>query len=153
MKDSTKARILAAGLGVAAMLTPAACDNGTGTDPCRCPDKIHGSALCGCGGADCVCEQKEWALDYNIKVINETGEKLRAGLITDVTSAMNVINGEDVSLMSVISARNVTISITTGEDDAVTYNTITIGSQYMISYNAIKGNLEYMFGEMKAITE
>jgi hypothetical protein len=32
MKDSTKARILAAGLGVAAMLTPAACDNGTGTD-------------------------------------------------------------------------------------------------------------------------
>jgi hypothetical protein len=35
MKDSTKARILAAGLGVAVMLTPAACDNGTTSETAR----------------------------------------------------------------------------------------------------------------------
>jgi hypothetical protein len=39
---------------------------------CECQEKIHGTAPCDCGGIDCACEQKEWALNHGIKLDNQT---------------------------------------------------------------------------------
>jgi hypothetical protein len=133
-------------LGVATLFGAIGCDNGT--KQCDCPNKIHGNSSCNCGDVDCICEQREYSLDYNVKVINETGGKLRAGLITDIETAMDDITA---SIMASISTRNAKIIITNDDDDDFTYDTITIGSRYLVDYASIKFNLEYMFGEMEKI--
>jgi hypothetical protein len=111
---------------IVVMFTMAGCDNGTEADTCRCVDKIHGNAPCDCGGVDCVCEQKEWSMKYNITLENQTGAKL-GDLYEIVRDALDLIHddeffsGEDLSAVSRI--------IIVLNDDAASFSasTITVG--------------------------
>jgi hypothetical protein len=123
---------------------------------CECDDKIHGSAPCDCDGDDCDCEQKEYSLAYNVKVINETGAKLRPGLIADITEVMNSIDTPSYVLMGLsindVSSRHAEIIITGGTEggdgEAFDGDTIKIGKQYLLTDDDVLPTLEVMFYDM-----
>jgi hypothetical protein len=138
-------------LGVTILFGAAGCDNGT-TKQCECPNKIHGNAPCACGGVGCICEQKEYSLAYNVRVINETGGKLSVGLIADIRNAMDAIYDSNNALMNGVSTRHATITITNGTDgydlESINGNTIRIGSQFMVNYADIEFNISEIFTDM-----
>ena len=70
--------ISAFALAALALLFTACPDTNT---PCACAVKLHGSAPCACGGSDCGCKQKEYAL-YGGKTLEDT-----TGLITSANIA------------------------------------------------------------------
>jgi hypothetical protein len=98
---------------------------------CMCPDKIHGNAPCGCGAIECACEQKEWALKYNLTLVNETGEKI-GDIKGNVEEGLDILNDYESALMTDVVARNAKIVITSNDDKEVTNeNTVTIGKQFL----------------------
>ncbi|MDR2094590.1 MAG: hypothetical protein LBP76_03625 [Treponema sp.] len=121
---------------------------------CTCANKIHGDAPCDCGDANCECEQKTYALKYNVKVINETGEKLREELIADITKALDYFASpeytEPYAQMDVVSARYPEVFITNNaeEAEAIDGDTIKLGKQQMLTQSLVQGMLETMFYDM-----
>jgi hypothetical protein len=156
MNASTLARILAVvGLAVVALFGAGCKNSETPAAKCECPDKIHGSEPCACGGVDCACEQKEYALAHNVTVINETGEKLRAGLIDDITAALNALSTSE-SLQftfSDASARNpkVILANTINGDqiyEIIDRNTVKLRNQFLEKYSTVEVALEQAFEVM-----
>ncbi|MDR0377773.1 MAG: hypothetical protein LBH70_08275 [Spirochaetaceae bacterium] len=96
---------------------------------CMCPDKIHGNTPCDCGAIDCTCEQKEWALSYNLTLVNETGDKI--GDIKGIVEAgLDRINDYYPTTMTDVAALNAKIVITSNSEDwDRNGNSVTIGKQ------------------------
>jgi hypothetical protein len=94
----------------------------------------------------------EYYLDYNVKVVNQTGGQFREGLIDDIENAMDAINGTDNSLMTKVSSRNASIIITSGNEgesgEVDNGNTIKIGSQFLPDSINTEVNIYVMFLNM-----
>jgi hypothetical protein len=84
-------------LGVATLFGATGCDNGT--KKCDCENKIHGNSACNCGGVDCTCEQKEWTLNYEIKLDNQSGTFMgkngQIALINEVLDELRSANSTE----------------------------------------------------------
>jgi hypothetical protein len=98
---------------------------------CMCPDKIHGNAPCDCNAIECECEQKEWALKYNLTLINETGEKIgdTKGIVEEGLDLINSKNPTFSALMTDVAALNAKIIITSNGKWDRNGNSLTIGKQ------------------------
>jgi hypothetical protein len=98
----------------------------------------------------------EYYLDYNVKVINETGGQFRDGLIGDVTTAMSYLDTADYVnaglSMNEVSSRHAEIIITNGTEggdgEAFDGDTIKMGKSYLSTYNQVEVMLEGNFYDM-----
>jgi hypothetical protein len=154
--DSTiKTAALTGMMAVAALLGFASCDNETTTsDPiCNCPNKIHGTAPCDCGGVDCACEQKEWTLNYGIKLNNQTQSSIK-NKIPLINEILDDLDTSASYFTTVKSRTNVTLTIVSGNGyNVINANTIEIGVNELDEAEAvIFGFLYTAFYDMAQIS-